>query len=127
MKIRFNKVYPVATIIFALACAALFYFGQQKGMKVDQNMYFIIPMLIVLVTPMLFLNYIVINEKDIVVYSQFGTVAQRYSFNDKSEIEMEGKTIYVNKNGKKEKVKFRKFLASSRDLSELNKRLNQDL
>lgn len=127
MKIRFNKAIPIGTIIFALACGTMFYVGQQRGIPVDQNMLFVIPMLIVLVTPMLFVNYVVINEKDIVVNSQFGTVSKRYSFNDKSEIEMEGKKIFVNKNGKKEQVRFKGFMASSRDLAELNNRLNQDL
>lgn len=127
MKIKYNLLLPIILIAFALGCGIMFFMGEQKGIKVDKNMYFIIPMLIVLSLPMLFVNYVVITEDEIIVNNQFGMVDKRYSFKNFSDLEFDGKKLFINKNGEKIKVKFRAYKASLRGKSELNAKINSDL
>jgi hypothetical protein len=124
MKIKYNRAIPIFFICLSTFMGISFYYFQQKGIKVDENMKWIVPMVFLLSIPMLFVNYIVITDREIIVNNQFGMVSRRYAINNKSEISMVGNRIFLDKPSKKEEVKFKKLYASKKGLRELNAQLN---
>lgn len=87
-------------------------------------MNYIVPFVFFASIPMLFVNYLEISDREIIVRSQFGSVLRRYAINDLSEVSMVGNRIFLDKPNKKEEVKFRKMYASKKGLRELNAKLN---
>lgn len=124
MKIKYNKAIPVFMIIFSVSMGAVFYYGHQKGVKVDPAMKFIVPMVFILSIPMLFVNYLEISDREIIVRNQFGGVLRRYAINSLNEVTMVNNRIFIDKPNKKEEVKFRRLYASKNGLRELNAKLN---
>ncbi len=124
MKIKYNPIIPILSIVLAVFFGISFFYFQQKGVKVDPSMKFIVPMVFVLSIPMLFVNYLEVSEREIIVRSQFGSVLRRYAINNLEEVEIVKNKIFLNKPGKKEQVKFNPRLISKRGLNELREKIN---
>ncbi len=124
IKIKYNKLFPILGMTLAATFGVLFYLGSQKGVKVEPAMKFIVPMVFLMSIPRLFITYIEIKEKEIIVRNQFGTVSNRYSITNWNEISMIENRIFLDKPNKKEEVKFKRYLASKKGLRELNAKLN---
>lgn len=124
LNIKCNKFFPILGMAFAVSAGILFYTGSQKGIKVEPAMMFVVPMVFLISIPRLFINYIEISEKEIIVRNQFGMVSNRYAINSWNEISMVDNRIFLDKPSKKEEVKFKRILASKKGLQELNAKLN---
>lgn len=124
MKIKYNKAIPIFMMVFAASMGVFFYWAHQKGVKVEETMKFIVPFVFLASIPMLFVNYLEISDREIVVRNQFGGVLRRYAINSMEEVSMVNNRIFLDKPNKKEEVKFRKMYASKKGLRELNAKLN---
>lgn len=124
IKIKYNPVIPIFAVCLSVFFGISFYYFHLKGMKVDENMKWIVPLVGLGSIPMFFVNYITITDREIIVRNQFGGVLRRYALNNKDEISLVGNRIFLDKPSKKEEVKFRKFYASKKGLRELNAQLN---
>lgn len=124
MKIKYNPVIPILAIVLSVFFGISFFYFQQKGVRVDPSMKFIVPLVFLTSIPMLFINYLEVSEREIIVRSQFGSVLRRYAINNMEEIEIVGKKIYLNKPSKKEQVKFNYRLISKRGFNELREKLH---
>ncbi len=124
MKIKYNKTIPIVMMVLAASSVILFYISKQKGIKVDESMNYIVPFVFFASIPMLFVNYLEISDREIIVRSQFGSVLRRYAINSLSEVSMVNNRIFLDKPNKKEEVKFRRMYASKKGLRELNAKLN---
>lgn len=124
INIKYNKFFPIFGMTLAVTFGVLFYLGSQRGVKVEPAMKFVVPMVFLMSIPRLFINYIEVSEREIVVRNQFGMVSNRYAINNWNEISMVENRIFLDKPSKKEEVKFKRFLASKKGLQELNAKLN---
>lgn len=119
-KIKFNPLLPVLGISFGALCGILFF---AYPVPANKDLWWVGPGLILFNLPMLFANYLVISDREVVVNNQFGMVRRRYAINSKNEISVTGNRIYLDKPGKKEEVKYNRFLASKKGLHELKTQL----
>lgn len=124
IKIKYNKVLPIAMMLFAALMGVLFIMAKQRGVKVEESMKFIVPAVFIMSIPRLFITYLEITDREIIVRSQFGSVSRRYAINNVNEISMVDNRIFIDKPNKKEEVKFSRFQASKKGLAELNAKLN---
>lgn len=124
IKIKYSKVMPILMMVLAAGMGILMYVAADKNVKIDPSMKFIAPFVFIASIPMLFVNYLEVSEREIIVRNQFGGVLRRYAINNLNEVSMVGNRIFLDKPNKKEEVKFRKMYASKQGLRELSAKLN---
>lgn len=125
MNLSYSKFLPILSFVLIALLAFVIVMSFQMNLPVNQEVYFLMPLLLVLTMPMLFVKHLQINEREIIVRNQFGMIARRYSINNQKEIEVIGKNILINKKGNLEKIKFSYFMSDKGDFLKMKRKLEK--
>ena len=116
MKIGYNKLICSLPILLAVLLGALTVYAKKQGIPTDNKSTFLIAGLLILSVPMLFVSYIVVTEKEIIINNQFGMPRRRASFTSLKDIKFENGNLMVTSNGVTNKLRFNKILVDPKGI-----------
>lgn len=125
MTIGYNKIWGYLFVILSLIAIAIF----GLGMYMDVNVPILnfVPAVICLIMGVLYLqnDYFEIRGQQFIHYSLFGTVHKTYGFKSLSDFYLDGKKLYLNSDGNKERVRISVSMCDKNDWNYFLKRVEQ--
>jgi hypothetical protein len=122
MQVRYNKSLGIGTIVFGVVLICL---GLLTGGNGGVNMPFIIGGLEIWLG-ILYLRkpYFFIDDNKIELYAIAGNLLTTYKFQSLKEIEIDNKTMFLNQNGKRQKIKISSWMIDKNDWQNLEKKIS---
>lgn len=130
MKVRFNSNLGVVYIVLGIIVLFLHLYVISLTGRTDTTttIRLAVPLMLIVIG-ILYLTkvYFEVTKKELIIYSPIGFMQKQYSFNSYADFVVDGKKIFLQRDGKLKRIRLYKFSANAQDWHAFLNLISNDL